>query len=179
MENCLINPSGRPNKFYADDRFGETIVKLNKEKIRPSANATTDAFFRDTVAPNVLTLWRCKTILAQATGATNHGNRHKVVETYPDVQFVVGLLLSEDIFTEQPGRGSGENIERATRDLYVAGYQKLATGVPLANYIRRARGNWGQSGQEKDASLGVDLDVDLGSDTDDLSIGDVSEDDEE
>ena len=41
---CLINPSGRTNKFMANDHFGEKIILLNKEKVRPSSNAKSDEF---------------------------------------------------------------------------------------------------------------------------------------
>ena len=40
----------------ADDRFGERIILLNKEKIRPLANAKSDEFLREVVALNVLLL---------------------------------------------------------------------------------------------------------------------------
>lgn len=145
---CLINPSGRPGKFYPDDCFGETIIKLNKEKIRPSSNAKTNHFLREVVAPNVLTLWKTKKVMAKATGATNHGNRHAVVETYHDVMFTVNLLLAGEVFKNKPGRGRGENEESVRTDLFGVGLAALDTGVPLSNYIKRARGNWGANVQE-------------------------------
>lgn len=78
-KHSLVNISGRPGKFYPDDRFGETIIKLNKEKVRPSSNAKSDVFLCETVALNVMSLWKSKKVLAQATCATSHGNRHSVV----------------------------------------------------------------------------------------------------
>lgn len=36
LDYCLINPSSRQDKFYIEDRFAETIIKLCKEKVRPS-----------------------------------------------------------------------------------------------------------------------------------------------
>lgn len=138
----MINPSGRPGKFYADDRFGETIIKLNKEKIRPSANAKSDEFLREVVAPNVLTLWKSKEVMAQATGATSHGSHHSVVDSFKDVSFIVKLLLIEDVFLEKPGRGSGDNGESLSLDLFTIGCSTLASGIPLHRYKRRARGNW-------------------------------------
>lgn len=138
----MINPSGKPGKFFADDRFGETIIKLNKEKIRPSANAKTDTFFRNVVAPNVLTLWKCKEIMADTCGATDHGNRHSVVDTYHDVVFVIDLLLLDKVFEKNPGRGSGDNPESIGIDLWGKGTTAVSLGVPLQAYISRARGNW-------------------------------------
>lgn len=96
----MINLSGRLGKFYANDWFGETIIKLKKEKIRPSANAKSDEFLREVVAPNVFTLWKSKEVIAQATGATSHGSYYLVVDSFKDVLFIVKLLLIEDVFLE-------------------------------------------------------------------------------
>ena len=56
LDYSLINPSRRANKFMADDRFGEKIILLNKEKIRLSANAKSDEFLREIVVMNVISL---------------------------------------------------------------------------------------------------------------------------
>lgn len=48
MNYYLINTLGRANKFFTNDQFGETIIKENKNKIRPSANAILDKFLRKT-----------------------------------------------------------------------------------------------------------------------------------
>lgn len=93
-----VNISGQPGKFYPDNCFGETIIKLNKEKVRLSTNAKSDVFLRDTVALNVMSLWKSKEVFAQATGATFHGNRHFVVENHPDMQFLIGLILKARSF---------------------------------------------------------------------------------
>ena len=71
---------------------------MNKEEVRPSANAKTSEFLREVVAPNVLALWKSKEVMGRETGAIDHGNRHALVETYHDVEFVVDLLVEEDIF---------------------------------------------------------------------------------
>lgn len=47
--------------------------------------------------------------MADACGATDHGNRHSVVDTYYDVKFAVDLLVSDKVFEKHPGRGSGDN----------------------------------------------------------------------
>ncbi len=92
LDYCLINLTGREGKFYADNRFRETIIKLNKEKVRPSANAKSDVFLRETIALNVMSLWKSKKMLARATGATRHGNRHSVVDSRSDVTLMVKLI---------------------------------------------------------------------------------------
>ena len=95
---CLISPFGRPNNFHANDRFGETIIKLCKEKVRPSSNAKLDRFLRDVVEPNVLSLWKIKEVMAQTTKSTSHGNQHSVVSSMSDLSHIVKLLVEDAVF---------------------------------------------------------------------------------
>ncbi len=44
----------------ANNRFGKRIILLNKEKISPSANASSNEFLRKTVAMNVISFWKCR-----------------------------------------------------------------------------------------------------------------------
>ena len=141
---CLINPSGRADKFYADDRFGETIIKLNKEKIQLSANAKTDHFFKEIVALNQLSLWKSKLVMAQATRATNHGNRHAVVDTNHDIKVIVDLFVLEKPFEQRQDRGSGENNKTQHTNLFSISTTKIALRIPLKNYKVRAQRNWAQ-----------------------------------
>lgn len=83
--------------------------------------------------------------MAKVIGATEHGNRHKVVDTYYDVIFVTDLLLLEKVFKKKRGRGSGDNEESIYTDLYQVGIATLASGVPLHNYISCAQANWKKS----------------------------------
>lgn len=63
----------------ADDRFGERIILLNKEKVRPLENVKSDKFLREVVALNILSLWKCREAMLRTTGATLYGNRHSLV----------------------------------------------------------------------------------------------------
>ena len=152
LDYCLINPTGRRNKFYADDRFGETIIKLNKEFIRPSANAASDRHLREVISLNVLALLKCKEVMARATGATSHGNCHAVVDTKHDVQLVVDHLMEQEAFHEIPGRGVGDQPEKSHTDLFSNGTSKLQLGVPLKRYKLRARGNWAAHAAQQGAA---------------------------
>ncbi len=76
--------------------------------------------------------------MAWVTGATKHGNRHAMVETYNDVTFVIKLLVVEKAFEETLGRISRDNAESTNTDLFRKGTAALARGIPLQNYIRRA-----------------------------------------
>lgn len=81
LDDCLINASGKTGNFMPDDRFGETIITLNKEKVRRSANAKTDEFYREVIGSNVISLWRSKEVLSRVVGATRQGSHHALVKT--------------------------------------------------------------------------------------------------
>ena len=56
LDYCLINLIGQKDKLYANNQFEETIIKLNKKKVRPSANAKSDIFLCKTITLNVISL---------------------------------------------------------------------------------------------------------------------------
>ncbi len=89
-----------------NDRFGERIILLNKEKVRPSANAKSDEFLWETVALNVLSLWTCKEAVSRAIGATSHSNCLSLVTKLPDISLLVKHMTDDSIFNEKLGRTS-------------------------------------------------------------------------
>lgn len=50
MNYYFINISERVNKFFADNWFDETIIKDNKDKVKPSANIISVIFIKKTIA---------------------------------------------------------------------------------------------------------------------------------
>lgn len=100
LYSCLINISGRLNKFVLDDRFGETIIMLNKENINPSTNIKSNKFLRKTVSRNVLSLWNSKVVLLQAVRLILHGNWHSTISSFPDICYLVKILANESAFEE-------------------------------------------------------------------------------
>ncbi len=106
-----INLTGQKGKFYTNDQFGETIIKLNKEKVRLSATAKSDVFLHEIIALNIMSLWKRREVIAQSTGVTRHGNRHSVIDTYSDVILIVKLIQETKVFQIQPGRGSAKGSE--------------------------------------------------------------------
>ena len=128
----------------SDDRFGEKIILLNKEKVRPSANAKTDEFLRETVALNVLSLWLYKEAVSQATGATSHGNCHFLVAKLPDVSLLVKHMIDDSIFEEKLSRTgiSNNTAMSAFPDLFYIGSAHLSNGIALSRYVDSTRGNW-------------------------------------
>ncbi len=73
--------------------------------------------------------------MARVTGATKHGNRHAVVETYDNVTFVVKLLVAEKAFEKKLGCGSGDNAESTNTNLFQKRTAALVGGILLQNYI--------------------------------------------
>lgn len=130
MDYCLINTLGRPNKFFADDWFDETIIKKNKDKVRPSENTTSDKFLREIVALNILSLAKTREIMIRESGAINHGNHHSVVNNTIDVSKLVQLLVEDGVFEEQ----LGQMCEAETSDLFPRGKAKMTTRIPLNKY---------------------------------------------
>ena len=122
-----------------DDRFGKTIIMLNKDKIKPSANAKFDNFLRETVTLNILLLYRTREVLLQAARATSHGSHHATVKKYADVSLLVKYFMKSRVFKETLGRGSKEN---QLPDLFSEKSTVIFSGDALANYQRAARGNW-------------------------------------
>ena len=134
MDYCVINTSGRVNKCFADDWFGETIIKENKDKVKPLANATSDEFLRETVALNIISP---REVMARESGAINHGNHHSAVNNTIDISKLVQLLVEDGVFEEQ----LGQKCEAETSDLFALRTAKMATRIPLHKYQMRTREN--------------------------------------
>lgn len=130
----------------ADDRFGERIILLNKEKVRPLANAKLDEFLREVVALNVLLLWKCREAVLRTTGATSHGNCHFLVAKLPDVSLLIKHMAGDSIFEEKLGQcgaqNGNSNLSSAFVDPFTEGTARLSTGIPISRYVYKVRGNW-------------------------------------
>ena len=85
MNYCLINILGRVNKFFVNNRFSETIIKKNKNKVKPLANAILDKFLREMVALNIISLAKTRDVMTKKSGAINYGNHHLVVNNTIDI----------------------------------------------------------------------------------------------
>ncbi len=128
----------------ADDRLGERIILLNKEKVHPFKKTKSVEVLIETVALNVLSLWSCKEAVLRATGATSHGNRHSLVAKLPDVSLLVKYMIDDSIFEEKLGRTDIPNNTpmSAFPDLFYVGNAHLSNGIALSRYVDSARGNW-------------------------------------
>ena len=123
LDYCLINPDGRT--FCAVDRHSETIIRENKDKVRPSANAKDDNFFRDTIARNVPIFRARKRAPYECTGSTRYGTRHSLVNTFHDVALIAKTLAENRVFEFTAGRGQGTE---EMPDLIQLGTEAVASG---------------------------------------------------
>lgn len=129
LDYRLINLTGREGKFYANNQFSKIIIKLNKEKVRPSVNAQSDIFLREIIALNVMSLWKSKEMLSQTIRATQHGNHYSVINSRSDVILMIKLIRKTDVFKIQPGCGSLDGSEFV--DLFAQGSAVINTGIPF------------------------------------------------
>lgn len=126
-----------------DDRFDEKIILLNKEKVRPFVNAKSNEFLREIVVPNILSLWSCKEVISQATGATSYGNYHSFVAKLSDISLLVKHMIDDSILNEKLGRTGIQNNTTisAFPDLFYTGATYLSNGIALTRYVNSIHGN--------------------------------------
>ncbi|KAA8913110.1 hypothetical protein FN846DRAFT_886795 [Sphaerosporella brunnea] len=166
LDYCLINPNSRPDIYCAIDRHGETVIRENKDKVRPSANAKDDRFLREVVARNVGSLRASKHVMAECTGATDYRNRHTEVSRTEDISLIRKKLVEAHVFTHVPGRGSDSHPAgrlKEYEDIIGSGYCAMASGIPISKYLARARFTWdSELPQEDDADLVEEAELDDG-----------------
>ncbi|WP_375449060.1 hypothetical protein [uncultured Nostoc sp.] len=128
----------------ANNRFGEKIILLNKEKICPFANISSNEFLRKTVAMNVISLWKCQEAVSRNTGAILHSNRHSLAAKLPDISLLVKHMTEDSLFCERLDwtRLRSNLQQSAFSDLFADDIARLATGLELGRYICAARRNW-------------------------------------
>lgn len=89
MNYYLINTLGRANKFFTNNQFGETIIKENKNKVRPSANTILDKILRKTAMLSIISLTKTREVIARESVVTNNGNYYLAVNNIIDVSKLV------------------------------------------------------------------------------------------
>lgn len=138
MDNSLINTLEKANKFFADNQFNETIIKGNKDKVRLSANTTSDKFLRETIALNIIPLAKTREVMAKESGITNHGNHHSAINNTIDISQLVQLLIEDGVCEEQ----LKWKCEVKISDLFALGTAKMVTGISLYKYQMHTEENW-------------------------------------
>ncbi|KAF8475090.1 hypothetical protein BDZ91DRAFT_789320 [Kalaharituber pfeilii] len=144
-----VNPSGRHGGWMPADLFGEYVVRENKDKIHPGANAHTYDHLREIVARQVMSIRDVKHVMFNECNATNYGTHSQLMNITRDVDYVRKILCDESMYTKVPGGrfdgGLGE-VFSEVNDLYTLGVRKVLSGQAIERYMTRARCNWDQVG---------------------------------
>ncbi|PWW77965.1 hypothetical protein C7212DRAFT_362394 [Tuber magnatum] len=106
LDFCLIKPTPKEGYWCTTDHYRETIIRGNKDKVRPSANDKGDDFLLNIIGPNILTLEAINRMVYTASRLSNYGMHHLVIDWYADVAQGVLELAYENVFTCKAGRGS-------------------------------------------------------------------------
>lgn len=130
MNYCLINTSGKINKFFVDNWFFETIIKENKDKVQPSANSIQDKFLKEIVMLNIISLVKTKEVITRESGTTNFYNHHSTVNNTINILKLVKLLVKDSIFEKKLGR----KCEIKTLDLFAPRTTKMVSRISLHKY---------------------------------------------
>lgn len=160
MNYWLINTSGKANIFFANDCFGETIIKKFKDNVNLLANAISDKFLKKIVALNILSLAKIRKIMAQKSDATNQGNYYSMINNIVDVTKLVQLQVEECVFEKLVG----QKCEIKTSELFALKTVEILTGILLHKYQMHIKGNQNKTSQDSDQANNegneTDLDID-------------------
>lgn len=160
MDYCLINILRRANKFFANNCFSKIIIKENKDKIRPSANAILDKFLRETVTLNIILFAKTRDVIVGKNSAINHSNYYLAVNNSVNISKLVQLLIKDSVFEEQ----QGFKYKTEILDLFALGKVKIATEISLYKYQIRIRKNQNKipldSYQKSDKSNKTNINID-------------------
>ena len=98
VDYCLINTTGKRNKFFADDGFSKTIIKENMNKVKQSANAILDKFLGKTIALNIISYAIITEVMTRKSGATHYCNYYSVINNTIDFSKLIQLLVENNVF---------------------------------------------------------------------------------
>lgn len=134
MDNCLINPSGRPNAFMADDFFCEWMIGQAKSRIPYNLTSATLHFFSHTIVPQLMFFRECRLKMTAETAATTYGFHSTAVKRDVDIQVVCDAILEDGVGSFKAGRVAegGETV-----DLFARGLEVLGSGERIANYKKQ------------------------------------------
>lgn len=130
MDYYLINTLRKSNKFFTDNWFSKTIIKENKDKVKPLANAILDKFLRKTVILNIILFAKTREIMARKSDTINHDNYYLVINNIVNVLKLAHLLKEDNVFEKQLGQMYKAKIS----NLFACKTAKIGTRIPLYKY---------------------------------------------
>lgn len=87
--NCLLNLTGRPNKFLAVDEVCEYLVRQLKSSYNPRNTWQSKEFHMQTLSRLTMFLRDVRTVVASSSGAPSYGTKHSRVASEKDILTIV------------------------------------------------------------------------------------------
>jgi hypothetical protein len=146
MDNCLINPSGKPTGFQACDFFGEWVVREIKSMMPHNYDPKNARYLQETLAYLITTFRSVRNKIMKETGAQTYGQHSHTVTSAVDISIIAERLLNEHVNSFRAGRTGATESE--VQDLFSQGLASLGNGARIADYIQK---------MEMDYSMWADL----------------------
>ena len=140
--NCLLNLSGRPNKFLAVDEVCEYLVRQLKSSYNPRNTWQSKEFHMQTLSRLTMFLRDVRTTVAASSGAPSYGTRHSHVSSEKDVMTIIQHICENHLVYYKPGRTQVSHLHNARQvkessDAWSIGKAQHWSGIPLASVMRK------------------------------------------
>jgi hypothetical protein len=97
LMNCVVNISGREDKFLAIDEFNEWLIKGIKFIWNPSANFRSEHHTREVVSPNIMSLRKSIAAVMKTITASTGGMRRTRADDRADIRKLLRSFLEEEM----------------------------------------------------------------------------------
>jgi len=104
LNNCVVNPSGKPRKWVARDEFNKEINLMASDTMNPRNTWQSRRYHQETLPQCMMLLKEVKHIVPIQAGATMLGSRHGRVDDTEDIIRMAYLLVEDEVFVNKPGR---------------------------------------------------------------------------
>jgi len=142
LNNCVVNPSGKPRKWVAQDEFNEEINLMASETMNPRNTWQSRRYHQETLPRCMMLLKEAKRIVPIQVGATILGTRHGRVDDTEDIIKIANLLVEDEVFVNKPGRsftglGSTKVMVEASVDTFQEGAKEIIGGKMFRAILKR------------------------------------------
>jgi hypothetical protein len=142
LNNCVVNPSGKPRKWVARDEFNEEINLLASDTMNPRNTWQLRRYHQETLPRCMMLLKDAKHIVPMQAGANMLGSHHGRVDDTEDIIRMANLLVEDEVFVNKPGRSfSGLGITKVgvvpSVDTFQEGAKEIIGGKMLTEILKR------------------------------------------
>lgn len=143
--NCLLNLSGKPNKFLAVDEVCEYLVRQLKLSYNLRNTWQSKEFHMETLSQLTMFLRDVRTTVLASSGAPSYGTRHSHVSSEKDIKTIIQHISESQLVYYKPGQTQVSQLHNARRvkessDAWSIGKLQHWTGIPLASVVRKRVG---------------------------------------